>query len=185
MGHGPSPEEGGGAALSHPLLHPKIPIAPNPRHPVAKAASLQCSLVPRTQQSQPRSCSLCCKPPFQIQQLVSNLLSPLMANGVSLGCSDETLFSPSVQNLSLLFIFHPFPKCIPHHKNNIFHIFAIYLFHIFSVTALQESAFLVGAGREDEQLQPLLPLPELGLIWGRWFRRAPVTPTEFRPIRDF
>lgn len=33
------------------MPHPEIPVAPNPGHLMAKAASLQCSLVPRTPQS--------------------------------------------------------------------------------------------------------------------------------------
>lgn len=141
--------------------------------------------VPRMQQSQPRSCFLRCKPPLQIQQLASNLLSPLMANGVSLGCSDETLFSSSVQNLSLLFIFHPSPKCISHHKNNIFQIFAI-IYSTFFCHSFAGISISGESRREDEQLQPLLPqLMSRGLVWGRWSRRAPMTPTEFRPIRDF
>lgn len=70
------------------------------------------------------------KNPLQIQQLASNLLSPLMGNGVSPGRSDETLFSSSVQNLSLLFIFSPFPRMyfpLQKHFSDLYN----YLFHLF------------------------------------------------------
>lgn len=79
-----------------------------------------------------------------------------MGNGVSLGCSDETLFSSSVQNLSLLFIFfHPSPECISHHKN-VFQISAI-IYSTFSVTSSQKWMSLLGPEGDER----------LAAAWGR------------------